>query len=213
MYLPSQFEETRQEVLHALMRAHPLATLVTLGSGGLCANHIPMTLRAQADGSRSLVAHVARANPLWQDVDANVPALAVFQGPQHYISPNWYPTKQEHGKAVPTWNYAVVHASGPLIVRDDPQWVLAQLTELTHHHEQHRPAPWAVSDAPPDFTERLIGMLVGIEIPISTLQGKWKVSQNQPGVNREGVVKGLGQEASAEAPRMAALVAGYPTVT
>jgi transcriptional regulator len=210
MYLPSQFEETRPVVLQALMRAHPLATLVTLSSTGLSANHIPMTLRTRPDGSHVLAAHVARSNPLWHDFDAKVPALAVFQGPQHYISPNWYPTKQEHGKAVPTWNYVVVHASGPLMVRDDPHWVLEQLTELTQIHEQHRPAPWAVSDAPTDFTGRLIGMLVGIEIPITSLQGKWKVSQNQPGVNREGVVKGLGQEPSAHAPGMAALVAGYP---
>ena len=206
MYLPTQFEETRSEVLHAAMAAHPLATLVTLTRQGLCANHIPMVLRSLPDGGHALVAHVARSNPLWQDFDPKVPALAVFQGPQCYITPNWYATKKEHGKAVPTWNYVAVHASGPLTVHDDAKWVYEQLVELTRTHERPRLDAWAVENAPFDFTERLVEQLVGLEIRIASLQGKWKVSQNQSQANREGVVRGLRAEQGTWASEMDSLV-------
>ena len=178
MYLPSHFEETRPEVLHALLRSHPLATLVTQTAQGLEANHIPLYVRLLADGSASLVGHVARANPIWRETDWSVPVLAVFQGPQHYISPGWYATKQEHGKVVPTWNYAVVHARGTLQVRDDAAWILQQMKELTAQQESAMSHPWRVEDAPADYTERLLAAVVGIEIPMVTLTGKWKVSQN-----------------------------------
>ena len=212
MYLPSHFEETRPEVLHALVRDHPLATLVTQTAQGLEANHIPLYLRVHSDASASLVGHVARSNPLWRETDLAVPVLAVFQGPQHYISPSWYATKHEHGKVVPTWNYAVVHVRGTLQVRDNAAWILQQMKELTAQQEAPLPRPWKVDDAPVDYTERLLAAVVGIEIPVATLAGKWKVSQNQPPVNQATVVQALQQIASTHtttgATAMAALVSG-----
>jgi transcriptional regulator len=207
MYLPSHFEETRPEVLHALLRSHPLATLVTQTAQGLEANHIPLYVRLLADGSASLVGHVARANPIWRETDWSVPVLAVFQGPQHYISPGWYATKQEHGKVVPTWNYAVVHARGTLQVRDDAAWILQQMKELTAQQESAMSHPWRVEDAPADYTERLLAAVVGIEIPMVTLTGKWKVSQNQPPANQATVVQSLQQFASTHATNDAAAMA------
>ena len=192
MYNPSHFEENRLDVLHALVRTQPLATLVTLTQDGLVANHIPLYLRVDGSPFGTLAGHVARSNPLWREFDAGVQVLAIFQGPQTYISPNWYATKQEHGKVVPTWNYAVVHAKGALAVHDDPVWIRAQLQELTTQQETATSAkPWAVDDAPADYIKTMVSALVGIEIPIASLSGKWKVSQNQPAVNRAGVVQAL----------------------
>jgi transcriptional regulator len=209
MYTPAQFEETRLEVLHGLMRSKPLATLVTLTAQGLVANHIPLYLRL--DGSRwgTLIGHVARSNPLWQATDTATPVLAIFQGPQAYISPTWYATKQESGKVVPTWNYAVVHAQGTLRVVDDPAWLRTQLQELVTEHEARFEQPWSMDDAPSDYTARLIHAIVGIEIPISQLTGKWKVSQNQPALNRAGVVQGLQALGDDGATAMAGLVQSH----
>ncbi len=206
MYAPKHFEETRPEVLHQLLRAHPLCTLVTLSDDGLVANYIPLLLRADQGPFGTLVGHVARANPVWRATNFVVPVLALFQGPQHYISPSLYATKPEHGKVVPTWNYAVVQVRGLLTVRDDAAWVRQQVTELTAHQEAARATPWAVADAPRDYTDTLIKALVGIEIPITHITGKWKVSQNQPAVNQGSVVAGLQQHGSADAQAMAALV-------
>jgi transcriptional regulator len=216
MYLPSHFEETRTEVLHTLLRTHPLATLVTQTARGLEANHIPLYLRVHGDGATSLVGHVARSNPIWKETNFAVPVLAIFQGPQHYISPSWYATKQEHGKVVPTWNYAVVHARGTLQVRDDAVWIFQQMKELTAQQESTLEHPWHVEDAPADYTERMVSAVVGIEIPVTTLIGKWKVSQNQPPANQATVVQALQQIASnrdtphfiTDAAAMAALVGG-----
>ncbi len=192
MYNPSHFEEKRLDVLHALVRAQPLATLVTMTADGLVANHIPLFLRVDGTPFGTLAGHVARNNPVWREFDAGVQVLAVFQGPQAYISPNWYATKQEHGKVVPTWNYAVVHAKGTLTVHDDPQWIRAQMQQLTQQQETATSdKPWAVDDAPADYLKTMVAAVVGIEIPIASLSGKWKVSQNQPAVNREGVVQAL----------------------
>jgi transcriptional regulator len=191
MYNPTQFEEKRLDVLHTLVRTQPLSTLVTLSSDGLVANHIPLYLRVDGSPFGTLAGHVARSNPLWRETDLGVQVLVIFQGPQAYISPNWYATKQEHGKVVPTWNYAVVHAKGTLTVHDDPVWIRAQLNDLTGQQEAASPKPWAVDDAPRDYTDKMISALVGIEIPISSLSGKWKVSQNQTPVNRASVVHGL----------------------
>jgi len=138
-----------------------------------------------------LTGHVAGANPIWNDLASEVEVLAVFQGLNAYISPSWYATKQETGKVVPTWNYAAVHAYGTLCIIDDAVWLRAQLEMLTADHEAGFAEPWAVSDAPADFTEKLIEAVVGIEISITRLEGKWKVSQNQPPRNRAGVVQGL----------------------
>jgi len=209
MYLPSHFEEKRLDVLQALMRQQPLSTLVTVSVDGLVANHIPLHLRVDGSPFGTLVGHVARGNPLWRASDLTVQALVIFQGPQTYISPSWYATKQEHGKVVPTWNYAVVHAKGPLTVRDDPVWIRQQLLDLTQQQESPLPKPWSVDDAPRDYTDKLISALVGIEIPIHSLVGKWKVSQNQPAVNRASVVQALGHSTAEQADAMASLVQTY----
>ena len=209
MYNPKHFEETRLEVLHALVAAHPLCTLVTLSGGELVANQIPMGLRKGADAGESgtLVAHVARANPVWAATDFSVPVLAIFQGPQAYISPSWYATKAEHGKVVPTWNYVVVQAHGVLVVHDDPEWIRAQAGELTRQQESAFDKPWAIDDAPRAYTDTLLRALVGIEIRINRLSGKWKVSQNQPATNRNSVVQALQSAGTADAQAMAKLVA------
>jgi len=206
MYLPSHFEESREEVLHALVRSHPLCTLITQSAQGLLANHIPMLLRKVAGQPPCLVGHVARANAVWHSSTPGAEVLAVFQGPQLYISPAWYPSKQEHGKVVPTWNYAVVHAHGVLQVHEEPEWIRAQVHELTQQQEQPRASPWSVDDAPRDYTDKLLQALVGIEIRVTRWVGKWKVSQNQPAQNRAGVVAGLSALPGEAAASMAALV-------
>jgi transcriptional regulator len=191
MYLPKHFAEPRIEAMHELMRAYPLATLVTLTSNGLDANHIPLQLAADASPFGTLQGHVARANPLWKDFDKDGEVLVIFQGPECYISPSWYATKKETGKAVPTWNYAVVHAHGKLRVIDDASWKRAQIDALTTRHEAPLPHPWAVTDAPDDYIDKMIAAVVGIEIEITRLSGKWKVSQNQPAENHTGISETL----------------------
>jgi len=224
VYTPAHFSETRLPVLQSLMQAYPLAALITLSAQGLVANHIPLMFEAAAGagvdesgtGGASalpllgvLRGHVARANPLWHDHDPGSDVLAIFQGPQAYVSPSWYPSKREHGRVVPTWNYAVVHAHGRLRVRDDPAWTHDLVERLTRRHESVRPAPWDVSDAPPDYIAQMTRAIVGIEIPVTRLDGKWKTSGNQPAANRAGVVQGL-TSGSAEIDRlMAALVAAH----
>lgn len=186
MYLPKHFAETDVAEMHALMRAHPLATLVSAGPDGLNANHIPLLL---ADGK--LQGHVARANPLWKDGQVAGEVLLIFQGHESYISPSGYATKAEHGKVVPTWNYTAVHAWGDLRVIDDPAWIFAQISALTATHEAALPQPWAVTDAPADYIEKMLGAIVGIEITINRLLGKWKVSQNQPAANQASLIAAL----------------------
>ncbi len=206
MYIPSHFEETRSEVLHDLIRTHPLATLVTMSSGGITANHIPLHLSIEPDGKSILRGHVARANPVWNDLTEVTEALAVFQGPNTYISPSWYPGKREHGKVVPTWNYTAVHAYGRLCAIDDPAWLRRQLESLTAEHEAAFDTPWTIDDAPPDFIDRMLSAIVGIEIAVTRLSGKWKTSQNQSAANREGVILGLQGIGSDDAIDMATLV-------
>ena len=209
MYLPVQFEENRVEVLHALMRKHPFATLVNHGADGLAANHLPLHLAAEIAPCGALQGHVARANPLWQQA-ADTDVLVIFEGPQTYVSPSWYPTKREHGKAVPTWNYVVVHARGRLRVIDDPAWLRTQLDALVDSHEAGFAEPWRIADAPPDYIDKMLTAIVGIEIAITRLTGKWKISQNQPAANRAGVVAGLREKATADSLAMAELVAALP---
>jgi len=206
MYVPAHFEESKIEVLHDLIVTHPLATLVTMTSNGINTNHIPLHLVKDKGQYGTLQGHVARANPVWSDLDNDVEALIIFQGPNSYITPSWYPTKQEHGKVVPTWNYVTVHAYGKLRVIDDPVWVKSQLELLTAQKEASFDKPWAVSDAPAEFTDKMIGAIVGIEILITKLTGKWKVSQNQPALNQVGVVEGLKSLSIPEATKVAALV-------
>jgi transcriptional regulator len=189
MYLPKHFEESRPEVLEALMANYPLATLVTQGADGLEANHIPLTARRTNEGKFVLEGHVARANGLW--LQAGQDFLVIFQGAQTYVSPSWYASKKEHGKVVPTWNYAVVHAQGKLIAHDDAAWLQGFLNRLTQTHETEVASDWKVSDAPEDFIEQLKKTIVGIEIPVTSIIGKWKVSQNRPSADRVGVKAAL----------------------
>ena len=203
MYLPPHFREDRPEVLRQLMAEFPLAALVTLGSGGLAANHIPLLYDPERG---TLSGHLSRANSQWQDYRDDTEALAIFQGPQAYISPNWYPTKAEHGRAVPTWNYAVVHAYGRLTVYSEPERLREFLDRLTARHESTQTRPWAPADAPPEYIGGLLKAIVGIEIEVTRLEGKWKVSQNQPAQNRVGAADALaaaGENAMAERIRTA----------
>jgi transcriptional regulator len=211
MYMPRHFAENRPEVLQALMAEHPLATLVWQDASGPQAEHIPLRYVANPDPELPgvLRGHVARANPLWWTHDATQWVLAIFQGPQAYISPSLYPSKQEHGRVVPTWNYAVVHARGQLAVHEDPAWLHALVTELTDHHEAERAQPWAVNDAPAEYIEGLTRAIVGIEIAVQRLEGKWKVSQNRPPADRAGVVRGLAAATDPAARAMAALVGDH----
>jgi len=196
MYLPAHFSESRPEVLQALIRSHPFGLLVTQDSAGeLGANGVPFLLDADpAGGPGILRAHVARANPLWQTATAERDSLVVFEGPEAYISPAWYPGKSEHGKVVPTWNYVMVQARGRLRAIEDAAWLHAFVTRLTERHEQPRAAPWAVRDAPADYIESMLRAIVGLEIVLTELTGKWKVSQNRPAADRDGVVRGLQEE-------------------
>jgi len=199
MYDVNAFREDRIEVLHALMRAHPLAMLVTATGQGLEANHLPLLIDPEPAPVGTLRGHVARANPVWRTFDGAVDALAVFQGPQGYITPSWYPSKREHGKVVPTWNYVVVHAYGPLKVIDDADWLRRLVTRLTDSHESPREQPWRVTDAPAPYVDAMLKAIIGIEIPLCRLQGKWKMSQNRLPQDRDGVIQGLeaqGDEAS-----------------
>ena len=196
MYLPTHFAESRPEVLRDFIASHPLGLLVTQnGAGGIDANSVPFFLDVADDGTPGVLrAHVARANPLWKEARDDVDALVVFQGPHGYVSPAWYPSKAEHGKVVPTWNYIMVQARGRLRAVDDKDWLRAFVTRLTDRHEGGRAAPWAVTDAPADFIEATLGAIVGIEIALSSLVGKWKVSQNRSAADRAGVVDGLLRE-------------------
>jgi transcriptional regulator len=209
MYIPAHFEETRIEILHELMRNHPLATLVTLGSNGLNANHIPLELDPEPTPFGTLRGHVARANPVWQDFNADVEAMVIFQGANSYISPSWYATKKETGKVVPTWNYAVVHAYGALKIIEDKEWLRNLIERLTNHHEAEKETPWKVSDAPENYINPLLNAIVGIEIPITKISGKWKVSQNQSHANRIGVIDGLRELKEENAETIAAVIESH----
>lgn len=201
MYMPPAFREDRPEVLRALIRAHPLATLVTGGAGGLTANLVPFVLAATARGD-VLRAHMAKANEQLASLRKGEEALVIFQGPEAYITPSWYATKQEHGKVVPTWNYVVVQAWGTPQVVEAPEWLLDQIHELTQAQEAGRRDPWAVTDAPPDFIASQIEGVAGVEIAVDRIEGKWKASQNQPEANRQGVVRGLREVAAEDMARI-----------
>ena len=207
MYTPAHFAEDRVEVLVALMRAHPLATLVTLGKQGLAASHIPLIYDSLPEPFGTLRGHLAKANPQWHDTAPDSPALAIFGGPQHYVTPSWYPSTAEHGKVVPTWNYAVVHAHGKLAVRHDHAWLRRNVEELTKANERKSPRPWRVEDAPAEYIDRMLQEIVGVEIVLEKLEGKWKVSQNRTATDRAGVVEGLQALGTPEACEMAKLVA------
>ena len=193
MYQPAHFVEQDPHTLLALMKAHPLATLVR-GGAELAADILPLEVERVGEGWR-ITGHVARANPLWREADGQ-PVLALFQGPQGYVSPNWYPSKAQHGKAVPTWNYTMVQVHGTLRAIDDAPWLRAFVTRLTERHEGGRAAPWHVTDAPADFIDTMLKAIVGIEIEVTRVEGKFKLSQNRSAEDRTGVVLGLEADAT-----------------
>lgn len=197
MYRPAFFREDRLDVLHDLIRAHPFAQLVTAGGQGLQANPLPMLIDPQASPNGTLRGHLARGNDQVAALREGTEALVIFQGPQAYISPSWYPGKAEHGKVVPTWNYVAVHAWGVPRIIDDPAWLRRLVGDLTDRHEHGRPNPWSVGDAPEDFIAAQLKAIVGIEIPIDRIEGKWKVSQNRSEPDRRGVAEGLEREGNA----------------
>ncbi len=210
MYLPAHFAEHRPAVLQQLIREHPFGLLVTQGAADIDANGVPFFLDADpAGGPGILRAHVARANPLWREARGDLDSLVVFQGPQTYVSPAWYPSKAEHGKVVPTWNYVMVQGRGKLRAIEDATWLHPFVSRLTDHHEDERakqaaqPKAWAVTDAPVDYIDTMLKAIVGIEIVLTSLVGKWKVTQNRPAADREGVVRGLANTAGSDAAAMA----------
>lgn len=206
MYSPSAFQEDRAGLQHALMRAHPLATLIVASGGSISADLIPFIFYP-GEGERGVLrAHVARANPLWRALQAQGACLVVFQGSDSYISPSWYAGKAEHHKVVPTWNYAMVQVRGTARVVEDGAWLWRLLNDLSAQQEAALPEPWQPSDAPRDFIEATMKAIVGIEIPVDAMAGKWKISQNRGVADREGVVRGL--QAQPDGAAMAALVGG-----
>ncbi len=211
LYQPPHFIETDRDTLHALIRAHPLGLLVSATPDGPVADPVPFLLDADVGAHGRLRAHVARANPQWKLIAAQpeMPVLVVFQSADAYITPSWYETKRETGKVVPTWNYAIVQARGRAVVKDDPDWIAQQIADLTLSQEGGRAEPWAVTDAPQSFVAAQIKGIVGLEIEIAELSGKWKVSQNRPVADRIGVVAGLKAEAANSAADMARLVRSF----
>lgn len=191
MYIPASFREDRLEAMHALMRARPLAMLIVQGRDGLQAAPVPFMLYADEGGHGTLRAHVARANPLWRELDGADECLVVFQGAEGYVTPSWYASKATTHKVVPTWNYATVQARGRAAAIDDAAWLRRQLDDLTRCHEGVRPRPWVPDDAPADYLAAQMKAIVGIEISIARIEGKWKMSQNREIADRAGVVDGL----------------------
>ena len=206
MYIPKAFEETRVPTLHALIKAQPFCSLITVGSSGLFASHLPMVLHTPATESAVLRGHLSRANTQWRDFKPDVQALAIFSGPQHYITPSWYEEKKLTGKVVPTWNYAVVHAYGLLEVIEDPDWLLSHLEALTSIQEAASATPWKVTDAPAEYTRALAKGIVGLELKIERLEGKWKLNQNRSEADRRAVTQGLTALDTPSSHAMAALM-------
>ncbi|MEM5384299.1 FMN-binding negative transcriptional regulator [Paraburkholderia phymatum] len=211
MYIPAHFEENRLEVLHRLIADYPLGSLVTVGPNGLDANHVPFEFDAGKGPHGTLRAHVARANPVWQEVAERPDALVIFQGPSAYISPTWYPSKHETHRQVPTYNYMVVHAHGPITVRDDEAFVRGLVARLTRKMEAGEPVPWKMGDAPSDYISQMLGAIVGIEIELTKLTGKWKLSQNKASADRRGAADALNERNSDEQRAVAdAMLAAPP---
>ena len=207
MYVPAHFREDRIPVLHDAIARIRLATLVTSGADGIEVSHVPMLIDPEPAPFGTLRGHLARANPQSRRLAADAPALAIFLGPEAYITPAWYETKRRTGKVVPTWNYVAVHAHGALRLVDDPDWLLAHVGKLTQTQEAGRAEPWAVTDAPKDYIAGMVKGIIGFELPIARLEGKWKMSQNRPAEDRAGVIAGLAREGGADEAAVAALVA------
>jgi len=206
MYLPNHFAEPRIDLLHRLISEQPLGALVVSTADGLEANHLPFELDAEPAPLGTLRGHVARANPVWHQFSRGIEALVIFQGPQAYISPSWYPSKRISGEVVPTYNYLAVHGYGRLAIIHDRAWLGSLVTRLTERFESGRREPWRVSDAPGPFIEKQLAAIVGIEIQLTKLLGKWKVSQNRPSPDRAGVVAGLSDQNDADSSAIASWV-------
>jgi transcriptional regulator len=207
MYVPAHFKEDRVAVLHDAIRQYGFGTLVTSGEQELEASHLPLLLDAEPAPFGTVLGHLARANPQWQRVKPGSQALAIFLGPNTYITPSWYPTKQQNGKVVPTWNYLAIHAYGTLSFFDDRDELRAHVGRMTDTHEAPRAAPWAVSDAPADFVDQMLGAIIGFKLVITRLEGKWKMSQNRPRQDVTGVIEGLTREDGESQEAIADIVA------
>ena len=191
MYLPSAFRQDDLAELHAQLQASPFALLTSAGATGVQASHLPLLLAPDEGEFGTLYGHFARANPHWRDLQGGAEALAVFSGPDAYISPGWYPAKAEHGKVVPTWNYIAVHARGPVELIEEPERLLQIVSRLSDQHESGRERPWAVSDAPREYIDSMLRAIVGFALPIRRLEGKWKLGQNRSAADQAGVRDGL----------------------
>lgn len=191
MYLPSAFRQDDLAKLHAQLQASPFALLTSAGATGVQASHLPLLLEPGEGEFGTLYGHFAQANPHWRDLQGGAEALAVFSGPDAYISPGWYPAKAEHGKVVPTWNYIAVHARGPVELIEEPERLLQIVSRLSDQHESGRERPWAVSDAPREYIDSMLRAIVGFALPIRRLEGKWKLGQNRSAADQAGVRDGL----------------------
>lgn len=190
MHIPNKFKQQEEDQLKGIIHDYPFATLVTLSESGVEATHLPVILK-DVDGHDVIQAHIAKANKIWESVKDGSEVLLIFNGPNCYISPNYYPTKKETGKAVPTWNYVVVHVKGKISFIHDGQRIYNIINDLTNIHEANQENPWSISDAPDDYIKKMLPAIVGIEIFIDSIEGQWKLSQDKPEVNKLGVVKGL----------------------
>ena len=205
MYIPNKFSQTDNQKLEAMINDHPLATLVSFNNDGCEAEHLPLMLTHQND-KVFLHGHIAKANPLWKSIESNTDVLVIFHGPNSYISPNYYPSKQQNGRAVPTWNYAVVHVKGVISFIHEADWKLSMLNDLTDKHELPQGNPWKVADAPSGYIESMLPAIVGVAIEVKSMIGKWKVSQNQSKENQQGVGLHLAQENTDNSVQVAHLV-------
>jgi transcriptional regulator len=214
MYVPDHFRVADHAQMHALMRARPFATLVSAGTSGLLATHLPTVLKLDAGGGAGVIeCHVARANPHWKEFGDGLDALMIFQGAEAYIRPGWYPSKHEHGEVVPTWNYAAVHAYGHARAIADRAWLAGHVSELSAQQERDQPAPWATSDAPASYITAMLRGIVGIRFEITRIEGKWKMSQNREATDRAGTAHGLRERAHGEDAEIADLIDQFAKAT
>ena len=211
MHIQAHFAESRVPVLQELMRSRPLATFIVAIEDDIVVNHLPLMIDSNAAENGVIRGHVPRGNRIWESFDGNRKAVAVFHGPEAYVSPSWYPSKREHGKAVPTWNYVVAHAHGCPMAMHDAAWLLEHLQAMTDAQEAAQAQPWKVSDAPPDYVDKMLHGIVGIEMVITRLEGKWKLSQNRPQEDRLMVAAQLRERGEANSIAMAALIQGSKT--
>jgi transcriptional regulator len=191
MHIPSKFKEINLDKLYKFIQGYPLGTLVTSATSNINADHIPFYLKVGKNQQVTLQSHVAKVNPLWKECDDGQEILLMFHGPNAFVSPNFYPSKKKTGKVVPTWNYSVVHVKGRIYFKHDSSWILQQLNDISDFHELNQKTPWSVSDAPENFTEKLVKAIVGIEVIIEDIVGNFKLSQNKKEADYSGVVNGL----------------------